>query len=138
AGGRRFALTRAAEIVGQVTPIETGFCHVRLSADVRNLRRARLGGATFLVSLGAVATVASTMIGVLAPYAMAPAAAFGIAATAVLFAGRRQQLEQIEVGMEQVLDRLERGEIRPEHALPGPRASAFVRIAEEIRKQFQF
>jgi hypothetical protein len=121
-----------------VTPIETGFCHVRLSADVRNLRRARLGGATFLVSLGAVATVASTMIGVLAPYAMAPAAAFGIAATAVLFAGRRQQLEQIEVGMEQVLDRLERGEIRPEHALPRPRASAFVRIAEEIRKQFQF
>jgi hypothetical protein len=85
-----------------------------------------------------VATVVASTIGVLQPYAVAPATAFGVAAAAVLFAGRRRQLEQIEVGLEQVLDRLERGEIRPEHTLPGPRASAFVRIAEEIRKQFQF
>lgn len=137
AGGRRFALTRAMEIIGQITPLETGFCHVRLSADVRNLRRERLGGAAFLVGFGTVGTVVASTIGILAPYAVLPAAAFGVAATAVLFAGRRRQLEQIEVGMEQVLDRLERGEIRPEHALPGPRASTFVRIAEEIRKQFQ-
>lgn len=138
AGGRRFALARAVEIVGQVTPLEAGFCHVRLSADVRNLRRARLGGAIALVSAGAVATVVASTIGILAPFALAPAAGFGVAAAAALFAGRRSQLEQIEVGLEQVLDRLERGEIRPEHALPGPRASAFLRIAEEIRKQFQF
>ena len=137
-GGRKFALTRAAEIVGQVTPLETGFCHVRLSADVRNIRRERVGGAAALVGVGTVATVVASTIGILAPFAVAPAAAFAVAATAVLFAGRRQQLERIEIGLEQVLDRLERGEIRPEHTLPGPRASAFVRIAEEIRKQFQF
>ena len=136
--GRRFSLTKALEIVGQVTPLETGFCHVRLSADVRNLRQARVGGAVALVVIGSVATVVASTIGVLSPFAVAPAAGFGVAAAAALFAGRRQQLEQIEVSMEQVLDRLERGEIRPEHALPGPRASAFVRIAEEIRKQFQF
>ena len=136
-GGRKFALTGAAEIVGQVTPLETGFCHVRLSADVRNIRRGRVGGAIGLVGAGAVATVVASTIGILAPFAVAPAAAFGVAATAVLFAGRAQQLERIEIGLEQVLDRLERGEIRPEHSLPGPRASAFVRIAEEIRKQFQ-
>jgi hypothetical protein len=129
-GGRKFALTRAAEIVGQVTPLEPGFCHVRLSADVRNIRRERVGGAAALVGVGTIATVVASTIGVLAPFAVAPAA--------VLFAGRGQQLERIEIGLEQVLDRLERGEIRPEHALPGPRASAFVRIAEEIRKQFQF
>jgi len=138
AGGRRFSLAKALEIVGQVTPLETGFCHVRLSADVRNLRRARVGGAVALIGVGAVATVVASTIGILAPFAVAPAAGFGVAAAAALFAGRRHQLEQIDVSMEQVLDRLERGEIRPEHALPGPRASAFVRIAEEIRKQFQF
>jgi hypothetical protein len=138
ARGRRFSLAKALEIVGQVTPLETGFCHVRLSADVRNLRQARVGGAIALVVMGSVATVVASTIGVLAPFAVAPATGFGVAAAAALFAGRRQQLEQIEVSMEQVLDRLERGEIRPEHALPGPRASAFVRIAEEIRKQFQF
>jgi len=137
-GGRKFALTGAAEIVGQVTPLETGFCHVRLSADVRNIRRGRVGGALGLVGAGVVGTVVASTIGILAPFAVAPAAAFGVAAAAVLFAGRHQQLERIEIGLEQVLDRLERGEIRPEHSLPGPRASAFVRIAEEIRKQFQF
>ena len=137
-GGRKFALTRALEIVGQVTPLEAGFCHVRLSADVRNIRRERVGGAAALVGVGAAATVVASTIGVLAPFAVAPVAAFGVAATAVLFAGRQQQLERIQIGLEQVLDRLERGEIRPEHTLPGPRASAFVRIAEEIRKQFQF
>jgi hypothetical protein len=137
-GGRKFALTRALEIVGQVTPLEAGFCHVRLSADVRNIRRERVGGAAAVVGVGTVATVVASTIGVLAPFTVAPVVAFGVAATAVLFAGRRQQLERIEIGLEQVLDRLERGEIRPEHTLPGPRASAFVRIAEEIRKQFQF
>jgi len=137
-GGRKFALTGAAEIVGQVTPLETGFCHVRLSADVRNIRRGRVGGALGLVGAGVVGTVVASTIGILAPFAVAPSAAFGVAAAAVLFAGRHQQLERIEIGLEQVLDRLERGEIRPEHSLPGPRASAFVRIAEEIRKQFQF
>lgn len=137
-GGRKFALTRAVEIVGQVTPLETGFCHVRLSADVRNIRRERIGGAAALVVMGTVATVVASTIGVLAPFAVAPAAGFGVATMAALFAGRRQQLERIEIGLEQVLDRLERGEIRPEHTLPGPRASAFVRIADEIRKQFQF
>jgi hypothetical protein len=138
AGGRRFALTRALEIVGQVTPLESGFCHVRLSADVRNVRRGRVGGAIGLVALGAVGTVVASSIGVLVPFAGLPGAGFAVAAAAALFAGRRQQLERIEVGLEQVLDRLERGEIRPEHALPGPRPSAFVRIADEIRKQFQF
>lgn len=137
-GGRKYALTGAAEVVGQVTPLEPGFCHVRLSADVRNIRRGRVGGAIGLVGAGVAATVVASTVGILAPFAVAPAAAFGVAATAVLFAGRRQQLERIEIGLEQVLDRLERGEIRPEHSLPGPRASAFVRIAEEIRKQFQF
>src|SRR3989454_4763033 len=43
-GGRRFALTRAAEVAGRVTPLESGFCHVQLVADVRNGRRQRLAG----------------------------------------------------------------------------------------------
>src|SRR5204863_38319 len=55
AGGRRFALARAAEVTGQVTPLETGFCHVQLVADVSNLRRQRLGIAGALFGLGASA-----------------------------------------------------------------------------------
>src|SRR5436309_3159220 len=64
-----------------------------------------------------------------------PGAALGVTA---LFVARRHrpQNERVQVGLEQVLDRLERGEIRPEHALPGQKSSAFVRIAEELRKAF--
>lgn len=137
-GGKSYALTRAAEIAGQVTPLETGFCHVRLTADVRNLRRARMGGAVGLAAAGALGTGAAAAAGFIFPFFAFPVIGFGLAAFAVLVAGRRQQIERLQVGLEQVLDRLERGEIRPEHALPGPRASAFARIAEEIRKQFQF
>src|SRR5262245_64651662 len=45
AGGRSFDLSRAKEVIGQVTQLESGFCHVRLTADVRNLRAAHIGGA---------------------------------------------------------------------------------------------
>ena len=47
--------------------------------------------------------------------------------------------ERVAVAMEQVLDRLERGEIRADRALPSsPGAGgAFMRIAEEIKKSFQ-
>src|SRR5207253_2308149 len=58
--------------------------------------------------------------------------ALGVAAVAALRA-QRGQYEQVQIGLEQVLDRLERGEIRPEHALPGSRVNAFVRLADEIR-----
>ncbi|MGH7614184.1 MAG: hypothetical protein ACREMW_09135 [Gemmatimonadales bacterium] len=136
AGGKGYALTRPIEISGQVTPLESGFCHVRLSADVRNLRAARIGGAAGMLSAGAVGTAIAIVLGVVLPLAAAPAALFAIGALPVL-GGHRGQNERVQVALEQVLDRLERGEIRPEHALPGPRASAFVRIADEIRKQFQ-
>ncbi|MGH7537585.1 MAG: hypothetical protein ACREMF_03040 [Gemmatimonadales bacterium] len=135
-GGRSYALARAVEVAGQVTPLESGFCHVRLAADVRNLRQARIGSAAGLLSAGAVGTAVSITLGVMLPVALLPAALFTTGAIPVL-TGHRGQNEKIQVALEQVLDRLERGEIRPEHALPGPRASAFVRIADEIRKQFQ-
>ena len=136
AGGKTYDLTRASEVSGQVTPLESGFCHVQLVVDIRNLRNAHLGGAAGLVAAGATGTGIAFALGVLLPVAILPAAVLSIAALPVL-AGNRSQSERIHVALEQVLDRLERGEIRPEHALPGPRASAFQRIADEIRKQFQ-
>src|SRR5207253_3042170 len=124
AGGRRFALARAAEVTGQVTPLETGFCHVQLLADVSNLRRQRLGIAGALFGVGAAATGSFLAMAVLTPFAWAAAAALR---------AHRGQYEQVQIGLEQVLDRLERGEIRPEHALPGSPVNAFVRLADEIR-----
>src|SRR5437762_999399 len=132
-GGRRFALARATEIASQVVPLEAGFCHVQLLADVRNIRRERVTGAGVLLGAGGAATAALVAMGVLAPFPWLPLVVLGPAAVAVLRSHRHQH-EQIQTGLEQALDRLERGEIKPEHALPSPKAGAFERIANEIRR----
>ena len=135
AGGKTFALARATEVGGQVTQLETGFCHVRLVADVRGERARRLWGAALLVLWGAVLAGVLPALGALAPWAAIPTAVAWAAALAVARRHRREN-ERIQVGLEQVLDRVEHGEIKPEHALPGPRVNTFVRIAEEFRKAF--
>ena len=135
-GGRRFALARATEVAGQVTPLESGFCHVQLIADVHNIRRQRLGIAATLLGVGTAATGAFVAMGVLAPFPFVALLALAPAAVAALRSHRLQH-EQIQIGLDQVLDRLERGEIKPERALPGFHGSPLVRIADEIRKTFE-
>ena len=61
-GGKSYALARAAEVAGQVTQLEPGFCHVQLVAGVRNQRKARLSGAAALAALAiAVAALATAV-----------------------------------------------------------------------------
>lgn len=135
ARGKTFALARATEVAGQVTPLEAGFCHARLVANVRRPRERRLWAAAGLVSVGLVCSAATPVLGVLAPWTLGPAVAAFVAAFAAARQHRREN-ERIGVGLEQVLDRLEHGEIRPEHLIASPHVSAFVRIADEIRKAF--
>lgn len=136
AGGKSFALAHATEVLAQVVPLEPGFCHVRLTANVGGQRTQRLWGAATLVGGGAALAAVMPALGVLGPWALVPPLAAWGAALAVARRHRREN-ERIVVGLEQVLDRLERGEIRPDHALPGARANAFVRLADEIRKTFE-
>ncbi|HXF96604.1 MAG TPA: hypothetical protein VNI61_10955, partial [Gemmatimonadales bacterium] len=132
-GARRYALARAGEVSSQVTQLEPGFCLVRLEADVRRQRKERLGGGAALAGVGGVLAVAAATAGAPQLVPLIPAAA-GVFLGALVARSHRAPNERTAVALEQVLDRLERGEIRPEHALPGPRASAFVRMAEEIRR----
>jgi hypothetical protein len=134
--GRRYALAEAAEIRSHAVQLEPGFCHVLLSADVRNRRAARLTGAASLAGLAAAGTAALAGLSVAIPFVLLPALVLGGAAVAAARQHRRDN-ERVQLGLEQVLDRLERGEIRAEHALPPSPASAFVRVAEEIRKTLQ-
>jgi hypothetical protein len=136
-GGKTFALARAAEIGASVAPLESGFCHVQLRADVGNLRRQRLTGVATLLGFGAVATALAPVLGALFPWMLLPLAAMGLAAVAY---GRshRRDTERIHVGLEQLLDRLEHGETRPTPRLAGPAATAIGRIADELRKSLDF
>lgn len=138
AGGRRYSLARAGEVTAQIVQLEPGFCLVRLEADIRQQRARRISGGTVMSVVGWGLTGGTLLIA--PPLALALALAFvpGIGLTiggawvARSYAGVN---ERTQVSLEQVLDRLERSEIRGGQSLPGPHP--FVRIAEEVRKVFE-
>jgi hypothetical protein len=134
--GRTFALTRCDEVAGQVTRLEAGFCHVRLTAVVRTQRASRLGSAAALASVGGAGTLVALVLGVAVPLAIIPAAAMTLAGVPIARLHPHHN-ERVLVALDQALDRLEHGEIRPEALLPGPRPSAFVRIADEIKRTLE-
>ena len=129
-GGRTYALAKAREISAQVVGVDDA-SHIQLVADLDNTRRAHLHGGATLVGAGGIATVIGVTLGVAAPIAAIPVAA-GVIAGFLIARGRRRRLEQVQVAMEQVLDRLEQKEIR----LPSKDAGAnsLRRIAGEIKK----
>jgi len=131
-GGRSYRLAHAREIVGRVSRLDDTACHVYLLADLSNTRRTHLGGAATIAGSGAVATTVGITLGILLPIALLPAGV-GLIAGVALARRRLGQLEQMQVGLERVLDRLEHGEVRPGGSDPGGRG-AFERIAREIRK----
>jgi hypothetical protein len=134
-GGRSYQLSRAKEIVGQVVPLESGRAHVRLVADLSNTRRAHLSSAATVAGAGAIASVIGVTLGVMLPVALVPLG-LGLLTALAVARRRRGTMERVQVSLEQVLDRLEHGEIETKPRLEGPRQSAFVRIADEIKKTF--
>jgi hypothetical protein len=139
AGGRRYALTRASEVTAQVMQLEPGFCLVRLEADIHEQRTKRISGAAVMTVVGWGLTGAALLVA--PPLALAQALVLvpgvGLTAGGALVARTyRGANERLQVALEQVLDRLERGEIRAADApaLPG---ATFQRIADEVRKAFE-
>ena len=131
-GGRRYRLARAREIVGQVARLDDTTCHVRLLADLSNTRRSHIGGAATLAGSGAIATTVGLTLGVMLPVAVLPVG-IGLIAGAALARRRLGQVEQMQVSLEQVLDRLEHGEVRPDGS-SGRGLGAVERIARELRR----
>jgi hypothetical protein len=131
--GKAYHLARAQDVSVQIAALEDGYCHAELAADVGNLREQAAAGSATLVAGGVLVGVVLAFIPGLFPIAFVPIlAGIGLA----IFPGRvhRRKVERVQVALEQVLDRLERGEIRSRPQLAGPRLSAFGRIAVEIKK----
>ena len=121
------ALTRASEVAVTVSPIGDGRTAVRLDADLTQLRRNRKNGAIGMAVGGvAIAAVPVTLGAVLAPIAMLPlfllfgtTPLVGMGIGSWFFAkGHRKQAERAQLALEQLLDRLEHGDL-PRVALPG-------------------
>jgi hypothetical protein len=128
-----FMLSRAQLVTATITGLEPGFCHVALTADLRQARGAVVGGVAAIGSLGVASTVALSLMSpfwwvAVAPLPFLAGIGWGI--------GRqfRPAAARALLGLERVLDHLERGEVKPAHALP-PRSSGLLgAVLDELRK----
>jgi hypothetical protein len=135
-GGRDYHLARAREVGAHVSAIGDDRVYVRLTADVGNTRGEHLGGAATIAAAGAGTTAILVLLG-FAPLVAAlafPAASLGAIAVA---RAHRKEAERVQVALEQVLDRLEHGEIELPSAARRPAAPALEWIADEIRRTFR-
>jgi hypothetical protein len=121
-GGKNYHLARALDVTVVVTQLEEGFCHVELTADIATLRQgavgASVGGGAAMLLIGG-GTIALTTLTVV-PLAVVASLGFVLVAAAgaaPVVAGRVQRTRagRMQLALEQVLDRLEHGEIRPRH-----------------------
>jgi len=131
-GGARAMLGKASVVTGTITPLEAGYCHVQLSADLRPTRAAFIGGAAALVSVGAAATMVLAVMTTFLPVLLVPlpvALAAGYAVTRP-YAG---VAERTRLGLERALDQLERRGSRPTAELPPLRPSMITSLVQEVR-----
>lgn len=128
--GRGFHLVDAQHVSATVLPVDAGRVIVRLDADLTKSRSRRLGAS-------GVAAGAGTMGGALLGFALVIAHlplllaagiavlpfAGGVAGAYAIARGHRRVLSGAQLGLEQILDRLEHGDITPASGLLGALAS---------------
>ena len=136
-GGRSYALARARDVTVMVTQLEPGYCHVEMVADLTDSRAVAasvgggVGGTLGLVGVGALALQGP-------PALVVAIASIPLVSALVvpLIASRthRTLAARVQLALEQVLDRLEHGEIKDRHRLAAAPGFPLGRVAEEIRK----
>jgi hypothetical protein len=112
-GGRDYALFRANDISATVVPVDDEFALVRLGADFTALRNTVASQTAAGTVVGAAATGALAFTTFVLPIVVAPVVVLSAAAYT---AARRSQQHALQRGLltlEQVLDRLERGDTQP-------------------------
>jgi len=133
AGGRKYTLSRAREVVTRVVEMGDGRCLVQLVADLSNTRNEHLVGSGMVLSAGAATTGVALVLGVMTAVAIVPAIISAPIAVAIV-RSRRGQVEEFQVALEQILDRLQHGDADPQPSRGVTGVSVVDRIAEEIRK----
>lgn len=121
--GRAYALTPASEVGATVVPIDGERVLVRLDADLSVSRRRSAGWSAVVASLSVLGAGALVSISSVADGSMLVAGVTGgvwalsggVASIAIARAQRRR-LARAQLSLEQVLDRLEHGEIKSKPA----------------------
>jgi hypothetical protein len=108
--GRGYHLCRAQEIAASVVPVDEARVLVHVSADIRPSRTNRLLTGGVVSGSGAATAGILLLLGVFAPVA-AGAAVVGAGSGYLIARSHNPVVERVQLALEQLLDRLERGEM---------------------------
>lgn len=135
-GHPKHMLARVTLVSATFTRLESNYCNVTLTAELKAARNSAIGGAVAGASFGGVA---AAILGVMSPFwviAIPPLLIGGGAAWLTLRA-YRPVAERTLLGLERALDFLERGGVKPAHQIP-PKAGGLLEvITGELRKALQ-
>jgi hypothetical protein len=133
-GSRRpFMLSRADTVSATITPLEAGFTHVALSAEVRGARKQAIAGGTTVATIGGLSTGIMLALGAMTAVALVPLPGAALLAYGVL----RQhgpRVHRVQLGLERALDHLEEGGAGRAPG-SGPRGPSIMGlVADEVRR----
>jgi hypothetical protein len=133
---RQFMLARTATLTATITRLEPGYCHVALTADLRPVRGANIGG---IAAIGSVGVAATVVLGALSAFWVIAVAPLPLAFGAAWGIGKqfRSVAARTLLGLERGLDHLERGAVKPAHALQSGSASIVGSILDEVRRAIE-
>ncbi len=134
--GPQFMLQKADLLVATVTPLEEGYCHVRLEASLGRARGGVIGGAAAVGSIAASGSIVLFTLGAFPVVAALPLPIAGVIMWAVTRTWPPVHA-RVHLGLERALDFLERGGVKPAHALPPERTGVLEQLVTEVRKAIQ-
>ncbi len=128
--GRSYHLVDAQHVSATVLPVDDARVVVRLDADLTKSRSGRLVGSGVTAAAGTVGAailgfgliVAHLPLLLAAGIAVLPFAG-GVGGAYAIARGHRKVLSEVQLGLEQILDRLEHGDIAPASGFLGALAS---------------
>jgi uncharacterized membrane protein len=123
-GGRGYALTLADEVAATVQPIDADQVLVQMDVTLFSHREKLAGGVVGLSGLGAAATGVFFVMSVMPAFAVVPVAVLPLIGAAAARSSHRHVVERTQLALEQVLDRLERGDFGRPPSLLGALAAA--------------
>lgn len=109
-GGRGYSLSRTTEVGATVVPADEERVLVRLDADLSGSRRSALAGLFAATAVGAAGTIVAMALHIALIAAPAPLLGFGAAGYFIARGAHGGAVERAQLTLEQMLDRLERGE----------------------------
>ena len=126
-------LARATTVTAIFTPLEPGYCHVSLAADLHQARGRSLSGAMVLLASGVLGTGA---VALMSPFLIVAALPLAVGAGLAALTGRsfRPVSARALLGLERALDHLERGAVKLAHAIPPGEGGLLGTVLNEVRK----